>query len=666
MSDSKSYVEYVLGLYGAMFVDIVSQCPGLRIECERDYKRLLSAVDQMGLPFILEVLPAFAKHFDQCLANGRLTPSHLAHFKPYNRRVVIPRLFKGLLLRVFDVSGVLRSDPDVLSIRYVRQLTLAFKRFRVECPEPKVWKQIDEFFKIDSEVVPGSLNWNLGDFSSDSARDLQFGDHVPTEPDAPLFRDEDGSSAPSNLERRHTDAIQFVADVVCSELGRFEPAEWKTRHGPGAVADSRGDTYKYHFPTWPAKLERSFPFADFAFANFGDWAAFASDGDSQSNMECEPPARLIAVPKAFSGPRLICSEPTSGQWCQQSMRDFLMTRVDKTSLRNAIDFRSQSKNQSLARVASKSGSHSTIDLSSASDRISPWLIERLFRLRPEFLECAYSVRTRWVTQDIDKKSPKHCMLRKFSTQGSALTFPVQTYLFAVLCIGSIVYNRSWKLSIGSIRRASREVQIFGDDIIVPIDCHDVVQEALTHFRLKVNPAKTFRTGKFRESCGYDAYDGHDVTKVAIMSVPAVSKPEAVLSSVDTHNNLLNAGWLNAARFVKSRVDQLKRYGFRWVDPSSGAVGWHALFGEENHHLPRRWNPDLQRSETRTTLPSGNARRVAKDSNAMVLQYFTECSAFPETDYRLGLAPLRHPLKLRWVWAPDANLGGGRSLGSWIS
>lgn len=275
--DSKSYVEYVLGLYGAMFVDIVSQRPGLRTECERDYKRLLSAVERMGLPFVLEVLPAFGKHFDMCLSNGHLTPSGLAHFRPYKKSAVIPRLFKGLLRNVFDDNGVLRSDPDVYSIKSVRQLTMAFKRFRVECPEPKVWKQIDEFFKTDNEVVSGSLNWDLGDFDPHGASHLHFGDGVPDGPVDTITEFCDGyRTVPSILEQDFTDAIQFVADVVSAQLGRFDPREWRTRHGPGAVADYYKGGYKYHFPTWPAKLETNFPMADHAFANWSLWVDFTS------------------------------------------------------------------------------------------------------------------------------------------------------------------------------------------------------------------------------------------------------------------------------------------------------------------------------------------------------------------------------------------------------
>lgn len=650
MPSSKSYDEYVQGLYEAMLSDIASRNPGLRVECERDYKRLLSAINQMGLPFIVEVLPAFAKHLDQCLANGRLTPSHLAHFRPYNRRVVIPRLFKGLLLRVFDVNGVLRSNPDVQSIKDVRQLSLAFKRLRVNCPEPKVWKQIDEFFKIDNEVVHGTLDWDSDDFGPDGASDLQFGDHFPSEPRTPLFSGRGDSRVVSSTLARNLRAIQFVSDATCSEIGRFDPFDWRPRHGPGAVADQRSDGYKYSFPSWPAKLERVFPLADFAFANYAHWADYVSSvGGPDLFSRHEPPARLLAVPKSFSGPRLICSEPTAGQWCQQVVRDFLMSRVSHASLGESIDFNSQERNRDLAQEASDTQSHSTIDLSSASDRISCWLVERLFRRSPSLLSAAHSVRTRWVRQDIDKNSPSFHKLRKFTTMGSALTFPVQTYLFAAIAVGCVLSKRGYSYSYASVRKAASEVRVFGDDIIVPIDCHDDVVEALTHLGLKVNSAKTFDRGFFRESCGMEAYRGTDVTRVSFLSLPLVSKPEAVLSALDTHNNLLKAGWYVTAEYVRKTVADLKRFAFRFVDPSSGAVGWHSYFGESNSHLLSRWNEALHIREVRATVPCGIDRRIPVDSDAMVLQYFTECKGQVESDYRLGRPPLRRPLKLRWAW-----------------
>jgi hypothetical protein len=81
-------------------------------------------------------------------------------------------------------------------------------------------------------------------------------------------------------------------------------------------------------------------------------------------------------------------------------------------------------------------------LKSASDRISCWVIERLFRRSPSLLSALYATRTRWITQSLDKKSPEACRLRKFSTMGSAVTFPVQTILFSVLAVSSVLYTRS--------------------------------------------------------------------------------------------------------------------------------------------------------------------------------------------------------------------------------
>lgn len=663
MKDAMSCERYVRGLYGAMFSDIDLHCPELQVDSMRDYKRLLSAIDCRGLDFVFSTLPAFSKHFDQCLANECLTLSHLPHFSAYKRGVVIPKLFKGLLLRIFDDFGVLRSDPDLFSIRAVRQLCLAVKRFRVDCSDKSTWKQIDEFFRIDDEVVHGSLNWNHGRFSSDGSCDLQLGDHIPSEPETELPFGSSESVRPIPIEPDWCRSIQWTADIICSEIGRFDPSEWDARHGPGAVSDLRAShSFKYDFPFWPEKLDSVFPMSEFAFANYDHWLErIQSVGESRS-FDHEPPSRLLAVPKEYSKPRLIASEPTSYQWCQQIIRDYLTSRVAYSSLRDSVHLRDQTFNQRAAQRASLDGSLATIDLSSASDRISCWLIERMFRKRPELLDAFYACRSRWIMQDIDKKSPKYSILRKFSTQGSACTFPTQSYVFAIIAIGTTLYKRGLTVTIRNIRRVASEVLVFGDDIIVPSDVSGSVVDALHHFRLKVNPAKTFQTGLFRESCGYDAYAGSDVSRVSVMSAPSVSGPESILSSLDVHNNLLLKGWYRTAEFVKKAVDSLKRFKFPWVQTLSGAIGWLDMFGRSNGHLRHRWNPTLQRRELLSMLPQGSSRKVPVDRNSMFLQYFTEGNPYPESSDRLGIRPLRHALKLRRVWVPENSFqGGGKGL-----
>lgn len=116
----KSYVIYLQGLYRAILSNIAEYDPTLRRDCERDASRLLSLVEQRGLPFLMVDLPAMGKHLDKSLSMERLTSSGLPGFRAYCKRSTIPRLFKGMWLRVFDDVGVLRADADVIMIRFLR------------------------------------------------------------------------------------------------------------------------------------------------------------------------------------------------------------------------------------------------------------------------------------------------------------------------------------------------------------------------------------------------------------------------------------------------------------------------------------------------------------------------------------------------------------------
>jgi hypothetical protein len=648
MSSHKSLDEFVSGLYAAMFSDIVDRYPDLQTDSGRDYKRLLSAIDEHGIRFALETLPAFGKHFDMCLANGRLSKSGLTHFRSAKKCSPIPRLFKGLLLRVFDSNGVLRSIPDHNCICFVRQLCSAVKRFRVSCPDSSTWKQIDEFYRIDKEVALGSHPWD-SDEPWDVSEDCGNTSLTNSVPEGRV--DSLPSFASHESERRCLATIQLVADIVSSQIGVFDPTAWRPRHGPGAVSDSKG--FKYDFPNWPRKLDAVFPYDVFAFANAGCWAdsVSSSDPSSAEKLEAESTSRLIAVPKSFSGPRLIASEPTSHQWCQQIIRDFMTSRIKDTCIRDSVHFRDQSPNQSLAREASRSGSHSTIDLSNASDRVSCSLVERMFRKNPSLLRAFHACRTRWISQTIDRKSPDLYKIRKFSTMGSAVTFPVQTYLFTMISVGCVLYSRGIRPSISSIRKVSQEVRVFGDDIIVPITCHGIVTEILTLLGLKVNPTKTFCCGYFRESCGYDAYDGQDVTKVSIMSAPSWSAPESILSSVEVHNNLFRRGYLKTAEFVRRSVESLGRSGFREVPIDSGLFGWNSFY-PANPTFKTKWDSRLHRRLIYTTIPHSVAERSPVEKDSALLQYFTEIKSLPIShEVRIGLVELRSSLKLKRGWVP---------------
>jgi hypothetical protein len=439
---------------------------------------------------------------------------------------------------------------------------------------------------------------------------------------------------------------------VAASIGRFDPDEWFAKHGPGAVADQRHIQFKYDFPNWPAKLEGVFPMSRFGFANYDCWIrSIESDVGQRLFLAVEPPSKLIAVPKTLKGPRLIASEPVAHQWCQQMIKDCLTSRLAATPISASIHFRDQTFNQNAAKEASHTQDRATIDLSHASDRLSCWVVERIFRRNSSLVEALHASRTRWVVNTIDRKSPQFHKLRKFACMGSACTFPVQSYVFAILAISAVMITRQVSRTTHNLRVASREVQVFGDDIVIPLDSWEVLQGLLGHLGLKVNQSKSFTTGRFRESCGLDAYDGHCVTPTYSMTYPEASRPESIASCVATHNNFILKGYDTVAQYVKSTVHSVKRFRFPNVPVGSGLLGWYDRFSTPNHHLRRRWNVALQRSEYLYDRVSTRTHRTPIETDSTTLQYFTEVTG-PPLDNRERLGLMNRPaVSIRRGWEP---------------
>lgn len=651
----KSYVAFLQGLYAAFFSQIAVDYPRLRIELIRDSSRLRSLVDTRGLPFLMIDLPSAGKHLDRCLAEGRLTQSGVAGFRPYKKGSTIPRLFKGLYKLVFDDNGVLQEDLDSKVILYLRQLLYGAKKVKIPCDESKTWEHVHEFFQVDQECRSPSLSWDEDDISIDHARRLHFRDafayDVFRSNQARLFVELEESEPLSLQFPSALDDAQNASDIVSGTLGRFDPLRWRVKHGPGAVSDQHHTLFKYDFPSWPDKLANVFPLAEFGFANLSCWADMASDERFEGFSPHEPPSKLIAVPKTLKGPRLIAAEPVCHQWAQQSIMDFMVGNLWRTPIWGSVHFRDQTQNQEFAKLASHTQSHVTIDLSSASDRLSCWVVERFFRRNQSLLEALHATRTRWVVNTIDRKSPKYSRIKKFACMGSACTFPVQSYVFATMACSSLLTARGLPVTIRNLRAASREVRVFGDDIIVPNDAWVVLQGLLRYLGLEVNQQKTYDSGRFRESCGLDAYDGTDVTPVYSITHPDVSRPESIASLIATHNNFAKRGFWHVAEYVRSTVMKQRRFALPFVPVGSGILGWYHPLGFDFTHLRRRWNEGLQRVEYQVDRIKTTVNKVVPERNSVLLQYFTEVTKPPlSKEVRLGHGQ-RPAISLRRGWEP---------------
>jgi hypothetical protein len=612
---NKGLVGSLIGLTRSILEDISEYHPHLQKGFKRDLLRLESLSSNHREKVFTLFLPALGKIFDQSLESGVLVFSGEPLSRPINRRTTIPRLFQGMWRLFFDDSGCLKHDISPDDIRSMRTLMYAFKKYRLECSPTATMKVVEEYYDVDQALPPPSQEWDGSGDNLSAMRSRSVLDRLTYL--GGLFRQESLDGEDAWL----LSVTQRLGDRISSLLGEFNPLQSRFRHGPGAVSDLKsGRGFKYSFPEWGPRLQHVFPASEFAFANLSE-AVNTDDYEASGLPLREGASRLYAVPKTQKGPRLIASEPTCNQWCQQSVRSFLNDAIRSSIIGESIDFGRQDLSGDLALAASVDKSLATVDLSSASDRLSCWLVERLFRANSSVLSAFIACRTRYIVNDIDKKSPKLYKLRKFASMGSALTFPVQSLSFYILCVSAGLVatgtkEKDWEL-------IARQVRVYGDDLIVPVLWMPVLEKLFTLLYLKINRSKTFVKGNFRESCGTDAYNGVNVSPGQVLEVFDESNIGTLQGVVDCSNNLFLKGFRNASNYLLSPIPANIRKLIPWVSSESDSFGLKT--GSGFHTTARkRWNADLHRWEymaLRFRAKRSSTKR--HESFANLLQYFTE-------------------------------------------
>jgi hypothetical protein len=233
-------------------------------------------------------------------------------------------------------------------------------------------------------------------------------------------------------------------------------------------------------------------------------------------VEDEPAAKVVFVPKDSRGPRLISEEPREFMYIQQGLMAKLYDTVERQpAIAGQIGFTDQTRNQEMAKQASIDGCHATLDLKEASDRVSVELVARLFPAN--WTECLMASRSLRTILPDGTEVP----LNKFAPMGSACCFPVEAICFWAIALAAIDPGQSYinRLFKGRLKKDDMRISVFGDDIIVPTEHAQTVAGALEAVGLKVNRDKSFWNGFFRESCGGDYFNGHNVTPIRCKALP---------------------------------------------------------------------------------------------------------------------------------------------------
>lgn len=631
----KRYVDELKLVFTHLLADASYAYPALAGGFEKDLLRLTRMSDCRGIHFFMVDLPQLGKHLDKCLAEGQYSTSQLPVSRPGAKGAVIPKLFRGLYLLIFDINGCLKEDADVTAILFLRQLLLVAKKATVPCGEVATTGEIQAFCDTEGELPMPPNSWASPTEMSLIAdhRGFQFSEQL-VQRACQKFGNERGL--------RLLRSLDTVSSYLSLSLGRYSPDDWNFKHGPGSVSDVVQGGNRFEFKNWSCRLEDVFPSSDYSFHNYGAWARALCDQVEYSSHE--PCSRLIAVPKTLSKPRLIASEPSEMMFCQQNLWHYFKTRVEDCWIAEFVQFSDQTQNQVLARQGSLDGSLATIDLSSASDRVTPEVVGNVFRANLGLLRALAATRTRFC--EIPRgDSTELVELRKYSTMGNATTFPVETLTF-LACVLACALEETG-LTSQSLQGLYGKVSIFGDDIIVPRELAGTVMDLLEVLHFKVNTNKSFLTGLFRESCGVDAFRGVCVTP-AYWHGPHDGSPESYASRIEVSNNLYKRFLVQTSAFIEAGTHGIR---FPRVPLDSGVLGFEC-FCAPPAKCPTRWNKGLQRHER--WVPQLYAKTVTTPMNTdtALLQFFTE-QPDPQTMW-VGGVRSRPVSKIRHRWVPVAQ------------
>jgi len=465
------------------------------------------------------------------------------------------------------------------------------------------------------------------------------------------------------LPREDDDFFKSTSSVLWDNImGVLRLDMLVPRHGPGQTAERISGNRKYRWRFWHHRLEPYFPILDTGYPiSIGelDFESKELKMVSMVHSDQETPARVILVPKTLKGPRLIACEPCCNQYTQQAIRRELYSLLDRYHVTSGhIEFTDQTINGKLALQSSRDGQLATIDLSDASDRVPVGYALYMFRSNPDLKDAIEACRS------TKTSLPDNTLVnqRKFAPMGSALCFPVEAMYFYTLCVMALLKSHNLPVSHANVFKVSRDVYVYGDDILVPTDHVATVLEILAKYNCKINSNKTFYTGKFRESCGVDAYDGHNVTPVYVNRPRPRSRQQVkeILSWTAAGNHFQKKGYLRTASLLFRRVERIlgKLPGIFENSPVLGRVSiWYL-------DPPKRWNKKYQRSEVlcwtqgqvfRTDRLDGYA---ALQKSLMKLEGLKTLDA-PRDKLHLERSALHGEVALRRRWVPASIMQGLR-------
>jgi hypothetical protein len=241
------------------------------------------------------------------------------------------------------------------------------------------------------------------------------------------------------------------------------------------------------------------------------------------------------VPKNSTIDRFIKPEETIPMFLQQGVMDLMSERLFDYF---GIDIEhQQEKHKQMAFTASVSRNLATIDWSSASDTVGRHLVKYL--LPPDWFAVLDRLRAReLIVNGVSIPSGN-----LFSSMGNAMTFPLETLIFACLAHSAVdeLTRKDRSLIPEWNEFKASTISVFGDDCIVPTEAAEIFMQLCESVGFILNKEKSFtdKNTKFRESCGADYYQGRNVRPYFYKGPRSLTKSNLQAFLYSVWNGFLN-------------------------------------------------------------------------------------------------------------------------------
>ena len=269
------------------------------VDIRNDVNTFCQRLAHEGLPFVTKKLAQMGKAFDAALGSGIFTWDYGA-FKRDPKSKVVPEFLRSLYTRVFDENGRLRDQPCYRAVRFIRTFCFLFYKLEmdVEWNEEEIMRKFED---NDDNVIVGSLKCDrlqnrLRHSFATVFSDFSFENLVPSH----------GPGVSSNVPRNAKWSYYPPNSAVIEKFGRRF-----FNHGLEAFECKK--------PVFSSRTTEGRLFELFCIG-------FA-------RIFCEkvgpsPTAKMLLVPKDSRGPRVISCEPVEHMFAQQSIKDYMVQKLE--------------------------------------------------------------------------------------------------------------------------------------------------------------------------------------------------------------------------------------------------------------------------------------------------------------------------------------------------